>query len=85
MNGSSNQGRWDRLDRNTPRVFFDEASRERTQQLGNWIAGQSAPSAEGLAEVVAAAEDELWLDADRRARQVKARQYRGLGSGEPGD
>ncbi len=80
MNEYRNQPRWDRLDRQD----FEQRSQ-------SWPHERPVPSVADLAselagaEVVAAAEDELWLNADRRQRQVRARQWRGLGAGEPGE
>ncbi len=80
MNTPHNRPDWSRLDRQdfegrSPHWRNDRPV-ESVQQFAHDLAG---------AEVVAAAEDLTWLEADRRERREQAQQYRGLGAGEPGE
>lgn len=80
MNERRNRPDWSRLDRQDLADRSPSWPHERpvasVQNLAAELAG---------AEVVAAAEDLTWLEADREQRQAQARQYRGLGAGEPGE
>lgn len=63
---------WGRIDRNTPRAVFDQATRATVGDLAGEIAAR--PVIEDLERMLAAEAD----------RQLRARNARGVQRGEPG-